>query len=141
MCTEFRLMPPSAEPGLETSTRDVVDGDTRLGEDSRIAERGAEHQTADARLGGDRRQRAERRDCLEVRRFATVRRRFVEMVPDRDPVDDIVEPLPQLDHVGHRSILLAEMDPELQSGALGHEIPPSSSPARVIRCINRRWPW
>jgi hypothetical protein len=61
---------------------------------------------------GDRGQRAERGDRLEVRCGAAGRRCLVEVIPHRDPVDRAVEPLPQRDQFGHRGVLLADVDTE-----------------------------
>jgi hypothetical protein len=109
---ELRLVPAGAEPGFEPSAGDVVDGDAGLRQQRRVAVGHAEHQAPDAGPFGDRRERAERGDGLEVRRGPAGRRCLVEVVPHRDPVDRPVESGPQRHQLGHRGVLLADVHTE-----------------------------
>ena len=112
----FPDVPAGSEPEFETAAGDVVEGGGRLGQQGGIAVADVEHQAADAGMARFRGQRAQGRQGLEVGLGTVFRRRLVEMVPGREPVDaGAVELAPEGAQVVHGQVLLADMYTERQA--------------------------
>ena len=111
-------VPASAQAKLETPAAQVIQRHCGLGQQGRIAIAHAEHQATDPRVAGIRRQRAQRRQCLEVRLIAALERRFVEVIPNRNPIDlRRVQAPPELAQLGNGQVLLTDVNTKRN----GHE--------------------
>jgi hypothetical protein len=107
------LMPARTEPQFESPARDVVDRHRCLGEQAGIPVRHAKHETAEPGVTSIGGKCTKGGHGLEVVDGATRWRCFVKMVPHRDPVGArVVESAPQGPKLGHRQVLLADVDPE-----------------------------
>src|SRR5947209_4866675 len=115
---ELRFVPADAEPAVGTPAREVIDGAHGLGEHAGMAVADAEDETAHANSRRLERECGEARQRLEAVAVAALRRRFLEVVGDGEPVEAVVVgEAPETAHLGERSSELAQVDAELDRSA------------------------
>src|SRR5215831_348042 len=113
------VVPPGAQPAVDAPVRQVVDRGERLGEQRGVAIHHAVHATAQADALGVHRGRRQRGDGLVAIHVAAARRRLLEVVGHREPVEAPgVGELPQLAHLGERAAHVPDVDAEFHVALL-----------------------
>src|SRR5919109_1274464 len=104
----------------------MIDGGDGLRENAGMAIADAEDETADTharRFGRDRRHRGHRFEAIA---FATLRRRFLKMIGDREPIEaPFVREPPEPSHLVERSAEMSEVYPEpsTRNPSMGRPMP------------------
>src|SRR5947209_11645350 len=91
---------------------EMIERRRHLGQLTGVAVADVEDEATDTSAGCLARQRREGRHRLEMRNGAALRRRFVEVVPCRDPIHRLVAPAPQSSQLVHGQVLLSEVYPQ-----------------------------
>jgi hypothetical protein len=106
-------MPPGTDAAFQPPVGQMIDRGERGGEHARVAVVDAVHEAADAHAPGLQRRRRHRGDRLEAVQIAALRRRFLEVVGDGEPVEaHVVGEFPQPPHVGQRAAHVTDVDAE-----------------------------
>src|SRR5438876_7539415 len=129
---ELDLVPPRADSAIGAPPREVVDGAERLRQDPRVPVPDAEDEAADAHSGRLDRRCGERGDGFEAVPLAALRRRFLKVVGDREPVEStLVGKPPEATHFIKWTAEVTEMYPEpsTQNPSMGRRTASVRSPA------------
>src|SRR5207249_7588261 len=97
----------------DAAVREMVDGGDGLREETRVAKRDAEDETADAHARRFRGRGGQRRDGFEAVTSTALMRRLLEVIGDGEPVETaLVGEAPQPAQLVERSAEVADMDAE-----------------------------